>query len=177
MASLHDALDLLARGHLVGSLDARQTGSLGVAQRYVLLEGIELLLLACVTDPEVFAAVFAEVDGDPVDPGRELRLAPERADRLEYLHEDLLGEVLGLRAVADHPEDQREDPSLVSADERRERPLVAGDESLDESGVGIVGQHPTPCCLIPAERRKEFPRARRGATCGPRRRCVCDAIP
>jgi hypothetical protein len=67
-------------------------------------DGLELVLLARVPHAQVLAAVLAEVDRDSVDPRRELRLAAERADRLEDLDEDLLREVLRLGAVADHPQ-------------------------------------------------------------------------
>jgi hypothetical protein len=62
---------------------------------------------------EVFGAVFTEVDGDAIDPGGELRVAPELIDRLEDLDEDLLRHVLGLVAPAEHAEDEHEHAPLV----------------------------------------------------------------
>jgi len=60
---------------------------------------------------------FAEVHGDSINPGRELRVAPKLIDRLEDLHEDFLRQVLGLVAPAEHPEHQREDAPLIEDDE------------------------------------------------------------
>jgi hypothetical protein len=44
--------------------------------------------------------VQGQVDGDPINPRRELRVAPELVAGLEDLHEDLLRDVLRLIATA-----------------------------------------------------------------------------
>ena len=63
--------------------------------------------------------------------------SPAKAvDRLEDGDEDLLGDVLGLRAVADHPVDQAEDLVAVEADDLAERLLVAILEASDEQPLG-----------------------------------------
>ena len=69
--------------------------------------------------------VLAVVDGDPVEPGRELRFLAKRVDLLEDRDEHFLGHVLGFMAVSEHPVADVVDPVAVGLDELAERPLVA----------------------------------------------------
>ena len=64
---------------------------------------VELVAIAVVAAREVLDPVLAVIDGDPIEPGRELRLLAERLDRLEHRDEHFLRDVLGLGAVAEHP--------------------------------------------------------------------------
>src|SRR5439155_18606822 len=82
---------------------------------------------------EVLHTVFAEIDGDAIDPGAEPRITAERADRLENLHEHFLRHVLGLVAPAEHAQEQPEHSLLVSLHELVERALVMGNQTLDEA--------------------------------------------
>ena len=54
-------------------------------------------------------------------------------------HERLLHQILGPLAIADHPEDEVEQPHLVAADQLAEGPLVAGEVRRNQSGVFQVG--------------------------------------
>src|SRR5581483_1839608 len=58
------------------------------------------------------------------EPRRELAAQREPRQTLEHAQEDLLGEVLGERAVADEAQDVVEDRSLVRPDDQREGALV-----------------------------------------------------
>jgi hypothetical protein len=65
------------------------------------------------------------VGGDPVQPGRQLGVAPERVDRLEDGDEHLLGHILGLLPVAEHPVGEVVDPVAVLLEQLAEGLLVA----------------------------------------------------
>ena len=82
---------------------------------------------------QVLHAIFAEVYGDSINPGAELRVAAERSDRLEDLDEDFLRHVLGLVAASEHAKYEPEHPLLVGLYELVERALVVGNEPLDET--------------------------------------------
>src|SRR5205814_3217728 len=75
--ALDDRLDLFAAEGLVGPLDLPDVGPARLAEGDALGDGLELLLIAGVADAEVFGAVFTEVDGDAVNPRRELGVAAE----------------------------------------------------------------------------------------------------
>ena len=106
---------------------------------------------------EVLDPVLALVGRDAQQPGRELRLAPEAVDGLEHDDEDLLRDVLGLVAVAEHPVDEAEDLVSVETDDLGERLLVAFLEAGDEKPLGQAHRVGDPCpphpCAGKTERR------------------------
>ena len=53
------------------------------------------------------------------------------------VQEDLLGDILGLFAVAQHAQRQAEDPPLVATDQGLEGNLVPSAPALDQLAVGI----------------------------------------
>ena len=61
---------------------------------------------------------------DLEEPRREARAQREAPQPLEDAQEDVLGEVLGEGALADHPQHVVEDRALVGPDDERERALV-----------------------------------------------------
>src|SRR5439155_19253669 len=58
-------------------------------------------------------------------PGRELRAERETRQALEDAEEDLLRQILGERAVADHAQDVVVNRNLVGADNEREGSFIA----------------------------------------------------
>ena len=58
-------------------------------------------------------AVQAEARGDRVEPRRELCLAAEILHGAMDPEENLLGDLLGLAPIAQHPQGHSEDPVLV----------------------------------------------------------------
>jgi hypothetical protein len=99
-------------------------------------------LVAGVATRQILRPILTEVHGDPINPGRELRVAPKLIDRLEDLHEDFLRQVLGLVAAPEHAKDQREHPPLIEDDELREGSLIARHQPRDELRLGIFVQSP-----------------------------------
>ena len=69
--------------------------------------------------------VLARVDDEPVQPGRELRLAAELADADDELRERVLRRVARVLGVAEQVQRELLDPRRVPLAERRERLLVA----------------------------------------------------
>src|SRR5207247_730544 len=70
-------------------------------------------------------AVQAEPRRDRVEPGRELGLAAEVLHGPMDSQKDLLGDLLGLAPIAQHPERHPEDPVLVGDHQLLEGPWVA----------------------------------------------------
>ena len=58
------------------------------------------------------------------EPRRELRPVREPRQSLEDAEEDLLGQVLGQRAVADQAQDVVENRDLIGADDEGKRPFI-----------------------------------------------------
>ena len=56
-------------------------------------------------------------------------------------HERLLHQILRPLAIADHPENEVEQPHLVAADQLAEGPLVAGE--VRETWPPLFAKHPT----------------------------------
>ena len=79
------------------------------------------------------------IDGDVVrdleQPARQLELRPIALDVVEHLDEGVLREIFGELAIPNHAEDQREDRSLVAADQFAERGLAPGLREGDDVGV------------------------------------------
>ena len=75
------------------------------------------------------------IHGDAVQPRRERRLAAEGREALPRLHEDILRELSGLRAVAGESQAEREDASHVGVVQRFERSDVAGTRSRNEEAL------------------------------------------
>src|SRR5207249_9040777 len=85
-------------------------------------------------------AVQAQPRGDRVEPRRELRVAPKPGDGAVDPDEYLLGEVLGLRLAAQHPERHAEDAMLVGDHQVLEGPRIALPEPVHQ--VGVIADPP-----------------------------------
>ena len=103
-----------------------------------------------------------DVDAEAVEPGRELGVAAEAADRAEDLDEHLLQHVLEIAATgAEHAMQVARDLGAVQAVELAERFLVAALAAGDQvglrrwigDGVQLSGVHPVPWWIVP---RKTF---------------------
>src|SRR5581483_10606275 len=82
--------------------------------------------------------VDAEVEGDPVHPRVEPRVALEAVEVLVRLRERLLHDVERVVAAAEHPERQRRDLALIALDQRPEGLPAAAPGTLDELPVAIA---------------------------------------
>ena len=80
--------------------------------------------------------VLAGVDDEPVQPGRELRLAPELADADDELRERVLCGVACVLRVAQQVQRELLDPRRVALAERCERRSVASLRARHEDRVG-----------------------------------------
>jgi hypothetical protein len=79
-----------------------------------------------------------DVVRDLEQPGGELELRPIAIEVRQHLDEAVLRQVLGELAIAHHPEDQREDRSLVSANQLAMRGFAALEREGDDVGIGKV---------------------------------------
>src|SRR2546425_6890566 len=79
------------------------------------------------------------VDDDPVDPGSERRIAPERPDVPQHAPEGVLDDLLGVRRVARDANGQAVDAIPVAAHEGLRRPRVRSSQLRQESSVRIDG--------------------------------------
>jgi hypothetical protein len=77
--------------------------------------------------------IDAEVAADADDPGLKVRPAIERAQRLEDLQEDVLGEVLGLVVLAHELVRDVENLPPVLPDDGFPGNLISGETLLDEA--------------------------------------------
>ena len=82
--------------------------------------------------------VLGSVHGDPVQPGIELGVAPETADRAIRADESVLGHVLTFTPVRDVAPDQRDDPMLILAYQDIERPALATLHTSDQLQVQLL---------------------------------------
>src|SRR5262249_32460835 len=101
----------------------------------------------------------AEPRGDRVEPGRELRLAAKVRDRPVGAEEYLLGPLLGLRRVPEHPRRHADDPLLVPSRQLLEGLAVAGSEPGDERRlVGRRFPHgpSLPQAPVPGKKRHTY---------------------
>jgi hypothetical protein len=82
--------------------------------------------------------LVADVVDDPVEPGRERRLATKTGKRAERPHVGLLERVVHAVAVAEEPVRERPQPFVDTPDERGERVVVdrAGECELDLLAAG-----------------------------------------
>src|SRR5262245_56386136 len=149
--SIHRGAQVLHR-----PLRAQLLGRVGDRRRLPLED--RLVLVAVVTRPHLPPAILAlvveaEVDQDPVEPGRELRPPAEAPGRLEETDERLLRDVARVLAVAQHRPGEAIRPLLVARHEEVERRLVPPGHALAERLVRWL--HPAvvlsaPTWSIPA---------------------------
>jgi len=85
--------------------------------------------------------VVAGVDGDPVHPRGERRVAAELGELAEHRQERVLRGISGIVAIAEDPESDVEDARLMAFDEHGERSLVSGEVPADEVLVGFGSGH------------------------------------
>jgi len=89
------------------------------------------------TAPETASAVQCGIHRDAVDEGGEARLLAEAMTAAVEVQENLLGDILGLFAAAQHTQRQPEDPPLVATNQGLEGDLVTSAPALDQLAVGI----------------------------------------
>ena len=119
------------RGQLVAELrKGRFTRRVGVARDALVLE--QRLAAA---DALAIGHVVAGVDDQPVEPGRELRVAAELPQPDAQLGQRLLRRIAGVLGVGEQVLGQPLDPRCVPLAERGERLRVAVLRSLDEDGI------------------------------------------
>ena len=106
---------------------------------------IERHLVGLVPPPPPALAVARLVDGDPVDPGLERRLAAEIVDGAEDAEEDFLGEVEGLVAVAQQVQGELVNHPLVTGHELGAGRGVTRRAALDERRLAVSDLNPSEC--------------------------------
>src|SRR5437899_8237054 len=75
---------------------------------------------------------------DPVQPGRELRLAPVALQPLVRREEDFLHDVFGVLVVAQHPPDHGPDAGEVTLDEEVEGLAIAARRPFNQAGIAAL---------------------------------------
>ena len=100
------------------------------------------LIGAPATPPEPMP-VASLVDGDPVNPRPEARLAAEAMNRAKHAQEHFLGHVERFVAVVEQVDGQLHDHPLVLADELRAGDLVPGCTPLHERRFALTDVRPT----------------------------------
>ena len=103
--------------------------------RGLLREGLDLL-----SSRPSSAVAEDDVDGQPVQPGRECAPALERAEPFPGADEAHLGELFCQRRAATHAQAQGVDPADVVVVEAFERASVTADGASNQLGVGRVGR-------------------------------------
>jgi hypothetical protein len=98
---------------------------------------VELVAIAIVTAREVLDPVLAVIDGDAIQPRRELRFLAELIDRLEHGDEDFLCDVFSLGTIAEHAIRDVVDPVALGLDQLAERLLVAVAETSQERSLEL----------------------------------------
>ena len=88
--------------------------------------------------------VAAGVEGDPRQPGRELRVAAKASDLLDKGAADLLRDVVGIRARSGQPPRETVDSIIVTTEQRLERLAIAGNGRGDKIDIRIPGNIPHP---------------------------------
>jgi hypothetical protein len=81
------------------------------------------------------------VDGNPVEPSEELRIAAEPAQVAPGLDEDILGCLLDVASIIEQPVQDRCHPMLVCANELGEGAEVARGRTLDQLLIAIRSRH------------------------------------
>jgi hypothetical protein len=87
-------------------------------------------------------AAMGLVDGDPVQPGEEARVALESGDAAPCPQERLLRDLLGLVPFRHEPQDDRVEPVGVTPHELLERAAIPVLGASDE--LGVLVDHATP---------------------------------
>ena len=93
--------------------------------------------------------VLGGVHGDPIQPGVELAVAAEIADRAVGTDERLLGDVLAFGVVVHEAADDGADPVLVLEYQQIESGLVTTLYTFDQFQVEFVLTHPGRCSMRP----------------------------
>jgi hypothetical protein len=104
---------------------------------------VERDLLALMTSPPPALSIPRLVDGDPVDPRAECRLASETMNGPKDAEEDFLRQIERLVAIAEQMAGQSEDHPMMLGNEERAGVLIPRCAALHEQGF-------TPCNLGPA---------------------------
>ena len=99
---------------------------------------VELVAIAIVATGEVLDAVLCVVDGDAIEPRRELRFLAERIDRLEHRDEDFLCDVFCLGSISEHAIRDVEHAVAMQHEQLAKGALVAVAKATDERSF-IVG--------------------------------------
>src|SRR5690606_14222714 len=136
--TLYERLGLPALDHRVGPRDVRARTTAIVEPLCLVIEGRSSVTRA---PTEVLQSVAAVVRRHAVDPRAELGVAAEAVDGAKDGDEDLLREVLRLRAVADHPIDDAVDALFVAANQLDEGPLVLVLQAGDEVSLFVALAH------------------------------------
>ena len=79
-----------------------------------------------------------DIDGEPMEPGREAGLSAEGVDLAEQLQEGILGQVFGFGGIAHHAQTERIYAAAVQFIEAFERGCVT---LLRESDCVRLGEH------------------------------------
>ncbi|CAI8845154.1 hypothetical protein EMIT0158MI4_10591 [Burkholderia ambifaria] len=87
--------------------------------------------------------VLRRIDGNPVQPRVERRLAAELRQRTIRLDERILGHILDLGGIPHEARDQPNDLAVVFGDQEFERRLVAFLYALDQSLIDFFFTHLT----------------------------------
>jgi hypothetical protein len=85
----------------------------------------------------------AAVSGDGEQPGSQRPLGIPPLQTSEGPQKGVLGNILRVLELAEHPIAQPEDRSLVPFDERAHARFIAGQTTPDQDGIVVV--HETPC--------------------------------
>jgi len=132
--------DLRLSGRQLGKATPELTPCLGRGQSR---DGIAVAGLTLVGEQRLGATqrpglgeVLAGVHGQPMQPGRELRLAPELADSNNQLGKRVLCSVASVLRIAQQVKREPLDARRMPLAERRERLLVAGLGASHENRIG-----------------------------------------
>ena len=104
---------------------------------------IERHLIGAVAPAPEPVAVARLVDGNPVDPGAQARLAAEPVDGAEDAQEHFLRQVERLVAIAQQVHGQLDDHPLVLGHQLGAGRFVAGGAALDERRFAAADVGPT----------------------------------
>ena len=103
---------------------------------------IEGDLVGAVAPPPESMTVPRLVDGDPIDPGPQARLAAEAMNGPEHAQEDFLRQVERFVAVAQEVDRKLDDHPLVLGDEIGARRLIAGRTPLNQRSFAPADVRP-----------------------------------
>lgn len=97
------------------------------------------------------ATLQRDVDCDPVEPGRDCRIAAERVEVSPDLHEDVLSGLLDVSFVVEYPRENGANATLEAMDELAERVEIAVTRRGAEGG--IVEGHSGMVRIVPGTTR------------------------